>query len=90
MDYFTAVSFEHVLPRLGSRVMHKGHVPREQYWTVLQQVDVVFLLSSTSSLVWPGEFLCARNSAPIQMVLDTWVMYDWVHAHYSGQHLSSW
>ena len=37
----TAVSFERVLPRLGSRVMHKRHVPRDQYWTVLQQADVV-------------------------------------------------
>ena len=86
MDYFTA----RILPMLASRAIHKGHVPRDQYWVVLQQADVVFLLSSTSSLMWPGEFLCAWNSEPIQMVLDIWVMYDWVHAHYSGQHLSSW
>ena len=41
ISYFTAVSFERVLPKLGSRVIHKGHVPRDQYWTVLQQADVV-------------------------------------------------
>ena len=89
MDYFTAVSFERVLPRLGSRVIHKGHVTRDQYWT---GKCWWFLLPSTSSLVWPGEYLCVRNSEPIQMVLDTRVMYDGVHAHafywyYSGQHL---
>ena len=36
-----ADSFERALPKLGSRVLHKGHVPRDQYWMVLQQADVV-------------------------------------------------
>jgi hypothetical protein len=29
------------LSRLGSRVLHQGPLPREQYWQALQQADVV-------------------------------------------------
>lgn len=34
-------SFEHTLPKLGCRVLQRGHVPRDEYWRVLQQADVV-------------------------------------------------
>lgn len=34
-------SFQHTLPKLGCRVLHRGHVPRDKYWRVLQQADVV-------------------------------------------------
>ena len=34
-------SFQHTLPKLGCRVLHRGHVPRDEYWRVLQQADVV-------------------------------------------------
>ena len=39
--YTHSECFEILLPQLGPRLLHRGYVPRDVYWQVLQCADVV-------------------------------------------------